>query len=62
MPDFKTTQDDWDRTRWVGTGFITETPGGGNADFDGDRDPIEQVKHPKARIVGPEGLLPEGNS
>lgn len=63
---FREWQDDWDRGRWVGRGDTQELPAdgkwaGGNADGDGDDDPINRM-HPKSRTVGPKGPLTGSNT
>ncbi len=40
---FKEVQDGIDHAQWVGRGWTGELPGGGNADNDGDTDPIETL-------------------
>ena len=63
MPDdFKQTQDELDRAQWQGIGWRGELPGGGNADADGDTDAIESLYKHMDKTIGPEGLLPKGNS
>jgi len=60
--DFKQTQDELDRAQWQGVGWRGELPGGGNADSDSDHDPIESHYKQASKTIGPEGLLPKGNS
>lgn len=59
---FTSTQDEIDRSRWQGVGWTGETPGGGNADGDGDTDPIESLHKHGNKIVGPESFVKGSNS
>jgi hypothetical protein len=59
---FQEWQDEWSRTRWVGCDFIAELDGGGNADSDGDHDPIESRYDGYHGIDGPESPVKGGNN
>lgn len=51
----------WLRESWTGTGDLQELGGGGNADDDGDRDPIEREGGGYHGIVGPATPVKGGN-
>lgn len=63
--EFRELQSHMDRAQWQGVGCTSELPAdgtwaGGNADNDGDEDPIERM-HAKSRVVGPKGIVPGAN-
>ena len=53
-------KEDITRQTWTGRHTLLETPGGGNADADGDTDPIESLHKHGNRIEGPEGWIKRG--